>query len=304
MSNLGLIFLCIGLGMVFRRFSIMPADAYRVLNRFVIYVSLPAITLLSIHKMALGGAAVLPVLMPWIFFALGATFFTLLGFAMGWSRRIIGALILTGSLGNTSFIGFPMILALYGPPGLPIAVLTDQPGSFLVLGTLGILTASICSGGRPNPARLIRQILEFPPFLTMLAAILLRPVNFPQGLNDVLRQLAATLVPLALVSVGLQLDLDVRLLRRESRRLAIGLFFKLLAAPALLALLYIRLFRQSGLPLRVTVVEAAMAPMITASIVALEYGLDEELASLMVGAGIPISLVTVPLWKELLQKFS
>jgi predicted permease len=39
-----------------------------------------------------------------------------------------------------------------------------------------------------------------------------------------------------------------------------------------------------------------MATMITSAVVAAEFNLDTEIANLMVGIGIPISLITVPLW--------
>ncbi len=50
----------------------------------------------------------------------------------------------------------------------------------------------------------------------------------------------------------------------------------------------------------VTVIESAMATMITAAVVANEFNLDNELTNLMVGIGIPLSLATVPLWKYFL----
>ena len=48
------------------------------------------------------------------------------------------------------------------------------------------------------------------------------------------------------------------------------------------------------------ILESAMASMIMAGIVAAENGLNPELARLMVGLSIPLSLVTVPLWRLLL----
>jgi predicted permease len=51
---------------------------------------------------------------------------------------------------------------------------------------------------------------------------------------------------------------------------------------------------------RITILEAAMAPMITGAIVAKENDLDPELCSLMVGIGIPLSLLSVPLLAWLL----
>ena len=50
----------------------------------------------------------------------------------------------------------------------------------------------------------------------------------------------------------------------------------------------------------VTVFEAAIAPMIGASIVAIDHELDPPLVTLMVGLGIPLSFVTLPVWWRLL----
>jgi len=53
--------------------------------------------------------------------------------------------------------------------------------------------------------------------------------------------------------------------------------------------------------LSVTVFEAAMAPMIGASIVAMDHELDSPLVTLMVGVGIPLSFLTLPAWWYLLS---
>jgi len=50
-----------------------------------------------------------------------------------------------------------------------------------------------------------------------------------------------------------------------------------------------------------TIFEAAMAPMIGASIVAQEHKLDPPLITLMIRIGIPLSFLTLPLWWCLLQ---
>jgi predicted permease len=56
---------------------------------------------------------------------------------------LTGCLILTAGLGNTSFLGFPIIEALYGQEGMKTAILVDQPGTFVVLSTLGIIVATM-----------------------------------------------------------------------------------------------------------------------------------------------------------------
>jgi predicted permease len=64
------------------------------------------------------------------------------------------------------------------------------------------------------------------------------------------------------------------------------------------ALLLLALPGISSLTFEVSVLQAAMAPMVTSAILASDHGLDPELAALMVGLGIPLSFATVPcaLW--------
>ena len=83
--------------------------------------------------------------------------------------------------------------------------------------------------------------------------------------------------------------------------LIVGLAFKLVVGPALMLLLFAGVLRAQGQMLSVTVFEAAMGPMIGASIVAMDHELDPPLVTLMVGIGIPLSFLTVPAWWRLLS---
>jgi hypothetical protein len=211
--------------------------------------------------------------------------------------------MLTGGLANTSFVGLPMIETFYGAEYLGLGILIDQVGSYFVLSTLGILVASIySSSGREIDAKAVaRKIALFVPFQAFVLALLLMPVEYPAWLDELLRRLGATLIPLALVSVGYQMRLSQ--VRGKATALATGLAFKLALAPALILLLFAGLFGAEGQVMRVTVFEAAMAPMIGASIVAMDHDLDPPLLTLMVGVGIPLSFLTLPAWWHLLNYF-
>lgn len=71
--------------------------------------------------------------------------------------------------------------------------------------------------------------------------------------------------------------------------------------PALIMALFTGALGAGGTTIQVTIFEAAMAPMIGASIVALEHKLDPPLITLMVGIGIPLWFHTLPLWWYVLQ---
>jgi predicted permease len=179
-----------------------------------------------------------------------------------------------------------------------------------VLTTLGMAAAA--AFGRPRGgsgkapgfplAASIRKMIAFPSFSVMIAALILQPWRFPDALESFLEKLGGTMAPLALFSVGFGLDLRLKALRRFAGPLAGGLFYKLLFAPALMTAVAYGVFGIRNEIAQVTIAQAAMAPMITGGIVAIDAGLEPELANLMVGVGIPLSLITVPIWAWLLRQ--
>lgn len=294
MNNLILLILCFIIGMVLRHSKRIPDNAPATLNSFIIHVSLPALTLLYIHDLKISGDVFFVAAMAWLVFGLSAGFFWLVGRWLELPRATVGALILVGGLGNTSFFGLPMVEAFYGKDGLSTAIIADQLGSFFVLSILGITVAGIYSSGRPTAAEIIKRIALFPPFISLMIALLLIPAEYAQWFSVLLKRLGDTLAPLALVSVGLQLRLGH--LAGNARSLVIGLGFKLLLAPLVIYLFYVHLFGAHGSAIQVTLFEAAMPPMITAAIVASEHDLDPPLANLMVAIGLMISFVTLSAW--------
>jgi malate permease and related proteins len=298
-NNLILLIFCFIAGVLLHRYKRMPINAPAVLNRFIIHVSLPALTLFYVHDVKITSDVGLMVAMVWIFFALATVFFWLVGRWLNLPKSTVGALILTGGLGNTSYFGLPMIEAYYGQQGLATGIIIDQLGSFLVLSTLGITVAGIYSSGRPGVSEMLKRVVQFPPFIALAIALLLIPVDYPTWLTFVLKRLGDTLAPLALVAVGFQLRLGH--LRGNGRNLAIGLAFKLVLAPLVLFLLYVPLFGAHGQWIQVTLFESAMPPMITAAILATEHDLDPPLATLMVAVGLVISFATLTGWWWVMQ---
>lgn len=294
MSNLILLILCFLFGVVLRRAGRLPPETPLVLNRFILNISMPALVLLHVHTMPLGSEIGVVMAVGWLSFLLAAGFFILLSRWLKLPRATTGALILMAGLGNTSFFGFPMIEAYYGSEGLAVGILYDQLGSALVLFTLGMVTAGIFSATDTGWRGIVGRIVLFPPFIALLLALLLRTAEYPVWLGEVLKRLGDTLAPLALVSVGFQLHPGH--LAGNARNLAIGLGFKLIFVPLVMAILLLELWGMKGLTPQVTIFEAAMPPMIAAGIVATEHHLDPELVNLMVSVGLVLSFFTLTGW--------
>ncbi len=298
MSALLLLFVCLVLGVVVARFANPPAGIVPGINWWVINIALPALVLELIPKVVFDPQLWFPVATMWITFFGSWLVFALLGPRLGWSRGRIGALILVGGLGNTSFVGYPLIQALHGKQGLTVAVVADQLGCFPLLASAAVLVASIYAGRTPHPGMIVKRILTFPAFVSLVIGIVVgRLGGWAGAVDGVLMPLGATLTPLALFSVGLQFKF--RPGERELGAMMAGLGWKLLLAP-LLCLAIGRLAGVHGLVLTVGVLQAGMAPMISAAILADEYDLDPTLANTILSAGIVLSLISIPLGNWLL----
>jgi predicted permease len=293
-----LLCVCLALGMIVARLAQLPSGAAAAINFWVLNIALPALVLVQVPRLQFEGALLFAALAPWTVFAGAAGLFAWLGKARGWDAGTIGALTLTCGLGNTAYVGLPMVEALRGPPALGPAIIADQMGSFLALSTVGVAAAAYYSGTKAKPGELARRVLLFPAFLALVAAILVRAVGgWPPWCVQVLSRIGDTLTPLALFSVGLQFRFGD--LTHHAPRVAAGLSWKLLLAPLLVCLLGLACGAQ-GLVLSAAVLQCAMAPMITAGILAEQHGLNPPLANTLVGVGTLLSLATVPLWNAFL----
>jgi len=293
MSALLLLFLCLALGVLVARFARPPAGMVHGLNWWVINVALPALVLELIPRVKLDPQLWFLVAAMWLTFFGAWLLFGLLGPRLGWSRQRIGALSVVCGLGNTSFMGYPMIEALHGREGLALAVVADQLGCFALLASAAIVVASVYAGRTPQPRLIVRRILTFPAFVSLVVGVAVNLLGgWPAWLDGVFGPVGNTLTPLALFSVGLQFRL--KLGERQWLALLLGLGWKLLLAPLACWLLALAA-GVGGLTMTVGVLEAAMAPMISAAILADEYGLEPPLANTILGVGIVLSLATVPL---------
>ena len=301
MDNIAMLFLCLAIGMALRKFNRVPDNAHATINAFVINVALPALVLQQIHSVKLDPALVYAVLMPWLLFAASAALFWIIGRKLNLPATTTGALAVVGGLGNTSFIGLPMIESFYGPTGMPTGILIDQLGTYLVLSTVGIVLICVYSEGAVTRSDIVKRIATFPPLIALVVAVALIPVNYPPLVVSVLSRLGGTLAPLALVSVGLQLRLGE--LSGKRGLLAMGLGYKLVLAPLLILALYAGLIGLRGQTTKVTLFEAAMPPQLGGSIVAIQYGLDAKLISLMVGIRTVAAFLTLPVWSRAFALF-
>lgn len=281
-----------------RKFKTLPEGSHRSVNAWVVNVALPAMALKHIPEIEWDLSLLVPFLMPFVVWLGSYLFVNLMGRFLEMSLATRATLFLTAGLGNTSFLGFPLTEAYYGQEGLKIAILCDQ-ACFIVMATLGIISATKASNdGKFSVAPILKKILSFPPFLAFCLAFILPTLFSLDPIEPLLTGLSETLVPLALFSVGLQLQFKTW--REDARLISVALIYKLALAPLLILLICFPLGLTDFIA-RVSIFEAAMAPMVTGAIIAADYNLNPRLANIILSVGIPVSLITTFLWSLLLN---
>ncbi len=301
MTNIIILFLCFFAGILLKKSKIFPTNTHISINLFLIYIALPLITLYFIPKIEINTKLLYPILVPWIQILFAIILFAFLGKKWNLSKALIGSLTLCAGFANTSFEGIPVISALYGEEGIKTVILADQPGSFVAISTLGIAVAGYYSSGESSWKEIVNRILKFPPFYAFVIGVLLNllSVNVPISLDEAFLKIGSTTVPLAMFSVGFQLKIQ-----KESKHwnyLWLGLLYKLILAPLFFFVLYMIILKQRGDMIEISILEAGMAPMVTAAIIATAYRLKPQFSSLMVSVGLILSFFTIGFWYFLFQ---
>jgi predicted permease len=284
--------LCLLLGVVVGVLRRPPPALAAGLNWWVLNIALPALILAEVPRVHLGAQLWFLTASLWLVLVAAWLLFALLGRRLGWSRQRIGAVTLVAGLGNTGFFGYPMLQALRGHTGLELGIIADQTGSFLALALLGMVVAAMYADRKIGARAITRRVLLFPALVALVLGVVAGALApWPAALQDTLEHIGATLTPLALFSVGVQLR--VRLRRDQYAALALTLSWKLLAAPALCALVGALLHVERTV-WSIAVLQAAMPPMVSAGILADEYGLEPPLANAAVSIGLLLALASVP----------
>lgn len=287
------------LGVLLNKSKKFPENTSQVLNLFVIYVSLPALVMINVPNLVFTSSLWVTVITPWAMLLISVLIVLFFARLFAWKKDTIGALLLIVPLGNTSFLGYPMVEAFFGSDAVGYAVMYDQFGSFFALTVYGSIIVAIYSEKTQSTSftSIVQQIILFPPFISFIIALCISGVNLPSTYYEVLTPIAKTLIPVVMVAVGFQLNLRVEF--DKIRAFIVGLSVKMIIAPLLAYLAFLSL-GMKGEIVQVTVFEAAMPPMITAGAIAIMANLSPRLTAAIVTYGILLSFITIPLWHYIL----
>jgi predicted permease len=197
-------------------------------------------------------------------------------------RPQTGAVICAAIAANTTYLGYPLTVALLGRDHLSTGVLFDVlvSGPTLMLGAFGVAAAFGTRAGEGTSARVRTFLTRNPPLYAAVLGLLAPKALAPTVLVDASQVLAVAILPLGFFAVGATLaegaeQGELPLPPPVTAPVAIATLGRLVLAPALLMLLAAPLI---DLPSAYRLM-SAMPTGINALVVSHAYGLDNRIVA-------------------------
>jgi predicted permease len=213
------------------------------------------------------------------------------------------AYLLLSYLGNTSYLGIPVVLLLpqLGEAYFSWAVLYDVLGTFFASYGLGLLIASWDSSSKLTRKQRFRaasgELLRNPSLFAFLLGLALKSVEFDSVLAQVLNALAWSSIMLCLVVMGMRLQ---QLVRLTHLRLAIQpVAIKMIFVPVVLAVV-LTSFGLEGPPRLVLVLQASMPCGFATLVLAERYGLTSDRVVAALALSTLLFMLVLPVWVSVL----
>ncbi|WP_413162608.1 AEC family transporter [Capilliphycus salinus ALCB114379] len=288
------------LGWILRR--ILPPFVPVWIGKFLFWVGVPIGIFVFLRQADLSGEIWLAPVVAWIAIVLGASLAWLWMSRKrrlspvnenSWSRATQGSFILSSMVGNTGYIGFPVILSLVGTQYFGWAVFYDGLGSAIGAYGLGVLLAARFGLETQNPLALMIVMFKNPALWSLGFSLLSRDVSLPNQVEQILQFIAWGMIALSLILMGMRLSQlsSWRYLKQASVSLSIKMLIVPLVMGTILSMLGV-----DGSPLLIMVLLMATPPAFATLVLAEAFNLDRELTVTTLAVGSVALLVTLPLW--------
>ena len=212
-----------------------------------------------------------------------------------------GSLILAAMVGNTGYLGYPIILSLVGDKYFAWALFYDLLGTTLGAYGFGVALASRFGDGVQSNSRTFKAILINPALWSFGIGLLMRQVTLPAVVVTCLdvvawsamRKPPPSAIASSLILIGMRLS---KLTTWGSLKLAsISLTIKMILVPLILGL-SLASFGLTGKIAQVIVLQMAMPPAFATLVLAETFNLDKDLAVTTLAVGSLLLLITLPFW--------
>lgn len=272
-------------------FKIFIKDNSKELVDFVIYFSLPAMVFVKIYPLTLDLKILNLICMFNTIILVNLALTWGVGKILNLDKKTLATFMIVATFGNTSFIGFSYIDAFYGQDYVVYALIYDLFGSFLLVVSLGVFIINWGSGQSVKIKTIFKSVLLFPPIIMFFITVFAKFITVPNFMMNTAQTIGATLVPLAMIAIGMKLEIKNIFYKFKITSLALSI--KMIIMPIIVMLCFSIFYTLDDTWSKATILEVAMPPMTTAVILAIKGGLDERLAINALVIGVITSLATV-----------
>ena len=286
------IILMILIGYFSKKIGLLKPEDSTTLNKIVVNIAIPSLIFLAMYGADLSNInTLLPItIICLITGVMSGIVVYLFARSRGYSDKKKWTVVGTSTLFNSGFLGYPVVLGVYGSTGLVRAVFYDMGSTILFL-CLGILFI-ILFGGKYSS--IIKRTVLFPPLWGIILGITVNLLHLNIGSLplDVLKYLSGAAIPIIMISLGL--SLEVGGLKDYLDAATFVSTVRLIISPAI-AFVLVTLLGFSYINSTVTVVEAGMPSAMLSLVLAASYDLDIKAAAACIFMSTVLSMVTLPI---------
>lgn len=270
--------LIIGAGWLFRRLGVVGEGAEKAFNQYLYYLALPCLIIVKIGSTPLSGLGwdfLLVNLLPLVVCMVGVWAAWRL-FGLEW--RFARLLLIVSVMGNTVYLGFPVVSMRLGESMIGYAAIISSLHNVAVF-TLGFaLMSTICGDGGCPPSRLLRTAGRNVVLWSSLAGLGLAASGWrlPGLAEGIMSDIGKTTMPLSLFTIGI--SLYGKSVAGNLPRLAAVSGVKLLLLPAV-CLAAARFVGFSGDVYSAVFLQMAMPAAVLNYVVAREFDFDADLVA-------------------------
>lgn len=192
------------IGVVLRVSGLLKAEDAKPINSVLLYAALPALIFSKVQPAPIDRSLAILPLMGWGIVVVGLALAWLVARLLKLEGPTAGAFLLVAVFGNTGYVGYPLAQALLGDSGLVRAVFSDVFGNTAAVVIIGTLIAAHY-GDHDEKVHPVREILTYPPFIALAAALVLHGVTLPESVSTWLDALGSIVIPTIMISLGLTL---------------------------------------------------------------------------------------------------
>lgn len=303
-SQIIVLFLMIFTGYVVRKRNIITDAGVFEMSRLLLYVTLPALVIKAmqfestVEHMRSGMKMPLISIVLYAFVIVASHFVIQLIGAKGKSADVLQLCMI---FPNVSFMGYPVVMSVYGEEGVFYAAFFNMFFDLLIW-TVGIFILNRNGDQNGEKKNLLLTFLN-PGTIAVLIGLLffLGPVKMPKFLDDTLMYLSRATIPIAMMVIGALLSKSKFMDILRNKRLIIVAIVKTLVFPVMMLFL-MKAVGMSGYYLSIPVLIMSMPSAANIAIFSEKQNSDAVLASQGIFFSTILSMATIPLMVNLIQR--